>query len=125
MQILDCQETPEWLRYPPEYMLLIEQNIVDFFPWYLLDAPLFRLRYDGLRKRYPKRDFFAFAARHDNDEVACWERSKPGQVLVLEDFMPEEFIVVKEFGSFWDWFRAAIEEMIARCDEDSNARLHS
>ena len=116
MEILNSQEIPEWLKYPSEYRLLIVENIVNFSPWYLLDAKLARLRYEGLRQRYPSRHFFAFAARLDNDEIACWEIDKPGRILILEDFMPEEFAALKEFSTFWDWFRAAIEDMIEGCE---------
>lgn len=113
MEILSPKEIPEWLQqYPPEYLRLIDQNIVKFSPWYFLDSKLARLRYDGLQKRYPNRHLFAFAARLDNDDIACWESGKPGQVLIIHDFASEGFANRKEFASFWDWFRAAIEEMI-------------
>jgi hypothetical protein len=96
-------------------LLLIELGIVKFAPWYVLDSKLAQLRYEGLQRRYPGRRLFAFAARLDNDDIACWEDSRPGHVLVIHDFASEGFAEKKEFLSFWDWFRAAIDEMIARC----------
>lgn len=113
MEILNSKEAPNWLNYPPEYLRLVEQNIIKFAPWYLLDSKLALLRYEGLQKRYPNRKLFAFAARRDNDDIACWEHEKPGQVLIVHDFASEKFIDRKEFASFWQWFRAAMEEMIA------------
>lgn len=113
MEILDPKGIPDWLSYPREYLRLIEQNIVEFLPWHLLNSKLAQLRYEGLKSRYPNRHLFAFAARRDNDDIACWESGKPGRVLIIHDFASEKFADRKEFASFWDWFRSAIEEMIA------------
>lgn len=116
MEILKPNEIPSWLEYPPEYLRLLEQNIVTFAPWYILETKLARLRFAGLQERYPNRRLFAFAARLDNDDIACWEDGKPGQVLVIHDFAPNGFADANQFPSFWDWFRAAIEDMIAHDD---------
>jgi hypothetical protein len=113
VEILNANEIPKWLdQYPSEYLRLVDQNIVKFAPWYLSDAKLARLRNEGLLKRYPDRRLFAFAARFDNDDIACWESGKAGRSVILHDFAWEGFANRKEFASFWDWFRAAIEEMI-------------
>jgi hypothetical protein len=107
-------EIPSWLhRYPPGYLRIVNQNIVKFSPWYLLDSKLASLRNEGLQTRYPNRHLFAFAARSDNDDIACWESGKPDRVIIVHDFASEGFANRREFASFWDWFRAAIEEMIA------------
>jgi hypothetical protein len=117
MEILNSNKIPNWLLYPREYSWLLEQNIeqkiVRFTPWYFLDSKLAQLRYEGLQKRYPTRRLFAFAARFDNDDIACWEDGKPGQVIIIHDGASEGFANRKEFASFWDWFRAVVEEMIA------------
>jgi hypothetical protein len=114
MHTMNANEIPNWLRqYPQEYLCLMRQNIVRFAPWYLLDVQLTRLRNEGLKKRYPDRRLFAFAARFDNDDIACWEEARPDRVLILHDFASADFANKKEFPSFWDWFRWAIEEMIA------------
>ena len=81
MEILSSKEIPEWLQqYPTEYQRLINHNIVKFAPWYFLDAKLTRLRNNGLQEKYPNRRLFAFAARLDNDDIACWESGKLGRV---------------------------------------------
>jgi len=113
MDILDPRQLPEWLDYPDEYLRLVKQNIVQFSPWYLLDAKLAKLRYEGLKSRYPERQLFAFAARRDNDDIACWEAKRPGRVLIIHDFASSMFADRREFNSLWDWFRSAIDEMIA------------
>ncbi len=71
MEIVPESELPAWLKYPPEYLWLLTEDLVKFTPWYLLDAKLARLPHDGVRKRYPDQRLFAFAARLDNDDIAC------------------------------------------------------
>jgi hypothetical protein len=112
MEIVPENELPTWLKYPPEYLRLVNDGLVKFSPWYLLNSKLARLRYDGLQKRYPDRHLFPFAARLDNDDVACWEENCSPQVLVMHDFAAEGYSNRRVAGSFWDWFRAAIEDMI-------------
>lgn len=120
METLRTNEIPDWLKFPREYLSLLEEYaesaFVKFPPWYFLDAKLTRLRFDRLKERYPTRRLFPFAARLDNDDIACWEDGKPGRVFVIHDGASEKSLTRKEFASFWDWFRAAVEEMIAHCD---------
>jgi hypothetical protein len=110
---LSDDQLPEWLKhYPKEYSYLIEQNLVMFRPWYLLNEQLTTLRNSGLKDRFPSHNLFAFAARLDNDDIACWGEGSLGKVIVVHDFSEEQFANRREFENFWDWFRAAIEEMI-------------
>lgn len=114
MDILKGNELPQWLKeYPSEYLRLVDQGIVRFAPWYLLDSKLAKLRNDGLQTRYPGRDLVAFAARFDRDDIACWESGKIGSVVIIHDFASQGSESRNEFPSFWEWFRTAIEEMIA------------
>jgi hypothetical protein len=113
-QILNDTQLPRWLgKYPAEYLNLVDQDIVMFRPWNLLNEKLLVLRNSELPKRFPNRQLFAFAARLDNDDVACWEANKPGSVVIVHDFSSEQFADRGEYQSFWDWFRAAIDDMIA------------
>jgi hypothetical protein len=65
-----------------------------------------------LKERYPERDLFAFAARLDNGDIACWEQGVTSQVLVMHDFASEGYTNRRVFDSFWNWFRNATEDMI-------------
>ena len=112
MEILSENELPKWLKYPPEYRRLVDDGVIKFTPWYLLNSKLARLRYERLQKRYPSRRLFAFAARFDNDDIACWEEGKGSQIIVIHDGASAERCDRKAYTSFWDWFRAAIEDMI-------------
>jgi hypothetical protein len=112
MEIITKNDIPDWLEYPSEYLRLVEDDLVRFSPWYLLNSKLAKIRYDGLRKRYPDRNLFAFAARLDNDDIACWEQGSGSQVLVMHDFAADGYTNRRVFETFWDWFRNAIEDMI-------------
>jgi hypothetical protein len=65
-----------------------------------------------LRDRYQNKGIFSFAARFDNDDIACWEEGLPSKVIVVHDFATEGYTNRREFANFWDWFRSAIEDMI-------------
>jgi hypothetical protein len=113
MKTLDSGELPPWLtKYPPEYLSLIEKNLLIFSPWYLLDETLVKIRNEGLKQRFPQQELFAFAARQDNDDIACWRSDNPKKVFILHDFSSESNASRAEFSSFWEWFRSAINDMI-------------
>lgn len=112
VSILEQHELPTWFTYPEEYLRLVEQNVIDLTPWHILDRDEAVRRMDGIRKRYAKRELVPFAIRQDNSWVACWEKSVPGRVLVINDFASEGWESVKEHNTFWEWFRSACEDMI-------------
>ncbi|WP_416777123.1 hypothetical protein ACNFJN_01210 [Xenorhabdus budapestensis] len=111
-QLLTKLELPEWFSYPHQFTRIIEQNLLDFDPWIILEGERLRVRYDGLKKRYPNRDIIPFARREDNDDVACWDKDNPDQVVIIHDFSSEGYENVGKFESFWDWLRAALEATI-------------
>jgi hypothetical protein len=98
---------------PPAGGLLrvVEQNIVDLTPWHIMPRELARKRLQGLRQRY-ERKYVPFAHRQDNDDLAVMVPEAPDRVLVIHDFADSGTEVVAEFSSFWEWFRAAVEDMI-------------
>jgi hypothetical protein len=107
-------DLPNWLTYPPEYRHLIDIDLVSFDPWYLLNSKLSRWRQKGLAERFPGRQLFAFAARLDNDDIACWEQGLGAGVIILHDFGSGGNANPRTFATFWDWFRQAIEDMIEK-----------
>ncbi|MBD2816894.1 hypothetical protein ID850_19725 [Xenorhabdus sp. Flor] len=111
-QLLTKQEVPEWFVYPRQFLRIIEQNLLNFDPWIILDGERLRGHYAGLKERYPYRDIVPFARREDNDDIMCWDKNKPNKVVVIHDFASEGYEYVGEFESFWDWLRAAIEATI-------------
>ena len=69
-------------------------------------------RRDRVVGQYGK-NYAPFAYRQDNDDVACIEPGDPAKVLIVHDFASSGWQERQRFDSFWDWYRSAIEDMIA------------
>ena len=111
-QLLEESERPEWFSYPREFLRIVDQNLLDFDPWIVLQGERLRTRYKGLKERYPDRELVPFARRDDNDDVACWEKGNEKSVVIIHDFSSCGYEQRESFSSFWDWFRNVVEEMI-------------
>lgn len=104
IKILQNDEKPSWVNYPDKYLDLINKEEDEFLPWYLMDKERILIRHKGLQKRYPARILFPFA-RHDyTDDVACWEKDKPGKVILLHDFASPGYENKMEFETFDEWY---------------------
>ncbi|MDE5908326.1 MAG: hypothetical protein K2H52_06270 [Lachnospiraceae bacterium] len=103
--------------YPAEFVKIVELNLVDFEIWYLMSNEQVNTRIKGLKSRYPSRNLIPFARRDDSDDIACFEVEKGNSVQIIHDFAGEGFEQRKEYKCFWDWFRDAIDEMIAEVGE--------
>jgi hypothetical protein len=90
---------------------IVRQNLVDLTPWHVLPRDLAVKRLRGMRQRY-SRKYVPFAYRQDNDDVACVDPMNPQEIAVVHDFASEGMELQARFESFWDWFRAAIEDMV-------------
>jgi hypothetical protein len=111
------QEKYEWISVPSSYLKVIELNLCNIEFWSIQTDIAFIVSYStNLKKRYPDRDLVLFAKRNDNDLIACWEKGKPGRVVIINDFAYGGYENEAEYDSFWDWFRAAIELMIEEGD---------
>lgn len=100
----------ENFNYPNDFMILINQNLLDFDPWIILLGDRLKERYEGVKNRYPNRILIPFARREDNDDLACWNEEK--KVVIIHDFASSGYEGGKITMSFWDWFRSAVECMI-------------
>jgi hypothetical protein len=97
---------------PPEGLVrVVEQNLVNLAPWHIMGRDLARKRLRSLRERY-RTSYVPFAFRQDNDDLAVLVPETPGRVLTIHDFSAEGAELISEYSTFWDWFRAAVEEMI-------------
>jgi hypothetical protein len=113
LEVLTEPELPDWFRYPPEYLKVVGKNYVDLGTWHLESRAWVLLVKEDVKKRYPSRELVPFARDGASDEIACWEHSKPGKVVVIENFAPPGLEDIAEYHSFWDWFRQGIENLIA------------
>jgi hypothetical protein len=104
INILSEREKPNWVIYPNEYLEMVQNGRDEFLPWYLMDKPQLLIRYEGMQERYPDRFLFPFARDDNSDDVACWEKDKPGKVILIHDFASAGYENKMEFQSFNDWY---------------------
>ena len=100
------------LAYPAGIKRVVEQGLIHLVPWHIMDREQATQRIRGLRQRYRTR-YVPFAWRQDNDDIACLDPERAGRVVVVHDFANDGYERRRDFDSFWDWFRAAVEDMIA------------
>jgi hypothetical protein len=112
VNILQPDDLDVAITVPAGLLRVVEQHLVDLTPWHIMPAELARKRLQGLRQRYSKK-YVPFARRQDNDDLAVINPELPDRIMVIHDFADEGSEVIAEFPSFWDWFRAAVEDMVA------------
>ncbi len=99
------------VKLPDGLLRIVNHNIVDLTPWHVMPRDLAVKRLPALRQRY-SRKYVPFAYRQDNDDIACIDPARPDEIVIVHDFASEGSELRKRFDSFWDWFRAAVEDMI-------------
>jgi hypothetical protein len=99
------------VELPEGLMRIVKQNLVDLTPWHVLPRDLAVKRLRGMRQRY-SRKYVPFTYRQDNDDLACIAPPWPNEVVIVHDFANEGAELRKRFPSCWDWFRAAVEDMV-------------
>ncbi len=112
MFFLDDKDLPGNFSYPPEFKRIINQGLTDLDPWGIMQQPMLKERYLGMKSRYPDRHIIPFARRWDNDDVACFDLDKGGLVCIVHDFASPGWEARKFSGSIWDWFKIAVDDMI-------------
>ncbi|MDT5043362.1 MAG: hypothetical protein QOE51_4347 [Actinoplanes sp.] len=96
----------------------VEHGLVDLDPWILITSDRqVDARTVAISGRYPGREVLCFSQRQDTDDVACVVLSSSaeyaaGQVLIVHDFAKAGSEVDAVFSDFWEWFKAAIDDMI-------------
>lgn len=98
--------------FPEEFRKVVNLELTNLEPWYILDPKQLADKMKGLRERYPSKELIPFARRTDNDDVACFEVGNEQKVFVIHDFASPGWEQHEVYETFWDWFRQAIEEMI-------------
>lgn len=109
--LLNQSEMPAGFHYPPEFLAIVRQKLLDFDPWIILTKERLRTRTQGLRERYPARELVPIAKREYNDDLACFEKNKG--VVIIHDFASPGFEGGQTHIPFWDWLRLALEDIIA------------
>ena len=104
-------QKPTWFEYPGSFLRTVDLGLTNIEPWEVLFGAKLQRCFDGLKERYPSRNLVPFAARIDNDDVACWDKNEPDKVFIVHDFASEGYERRGEFDSFWLWFKSAIDDM--------------
>ena len=112
IELLHPEDVDGLLEYPDGLQRIAQQGLANLTPWHLMDRAAAKQRMQGLRERY-KAKYVPFARRQDNDDIACIDPRRPGHVVIVHDFAGEGSECRREFDSFWDWFRAAVDDMIS------------
>ena len=108
---LPDDELPAGFLYPPLFLRMLENELIELQPWQVLQGEALVWRHRGLRTRYPERVLVPFARRCDNDDVACWE-GRGVRVVVVHDFASPGWERREELESFADWLRSALDDFI-------------
>ncbi len=111
-KVIDVRNIDVQVTLPEGLLRVVNQNLVDLTPWHIMPSDLATKRLRSLRQRY-SRKYVPFARRTDCDDLACIDPEQPGEIVIIHDFASDGAELRHRFGSFWDWFRAAMEEMIA------------
>jgi hypothetical protein len=109
--LLSPAELPTGFAYPRLLLRVVERGLVGLEPWWVLCGDRLRRRMTGLRERYPQRVLVPFAARQDDDDVACWDGTSP-EVLIIHDFASPGWELSARYAHFEDWFRQAVADFI-------------
>ncbi|RYE51736.1 MAG: hypothetical protein EOP21_00560 [Hyphomicrobiales bacterium] len=111
IRILEPGDLDVQLRLPDGLIRIVNQGIVDLSPWHVMPRELALKRLHGLRLRY-SRKYIPFAYRQDNDDIACIDAEQPDTIVIVHDFASEGTERRDRFDTFWEWFRAAVEDMV-------------
>jgi hypothetical protein len=117
-ELLKETELPNGFKYPDEFIWMLDLPITNLKPWIFHSGVGLKSRYEGIKKRYPKRSLIPFAFRQDCDEVACWDLEDNNKVKIIEDFTranPNEDVI---YDNFFQWLKQAIVDMIDFCKRD-------
>jgi hypothetical protein len=112
--IARTERLPSWFMYPSGMRILIEQKCINFIPWRIVDADFALTTYLDLREKYG-RELFPIAHRDGSDDVACMEEGRGEVILVINGHTSPGEENLEKFENFWEWFRAAVDEMIELC----------
>lgn len=112
IKVLKSSMLPNGFVYPDAFLKVIRLGLTNLEPWHFLSSTEAQMRIKGMQARYPQRVLIPFARRGDNDDVACFQIGKEQEIQVIHDFASAGYEQRKTYGTFWDWFREAVEEMI-------------
>lgn len=113
MDMAHAQTKPAWLILPELYVRVVHNELFNFKPWWIVNDNDFVEKYNnGLKDRFPDKEFFMFAKRLDNDVIAVFSKEHGERVLLLNDFSSKGWEQNGSFENFEEWFVTTVKEFI-------------
>lgn len=110
IELLDKSDTPDWFAYPTDFIQAIDEGLYDIGAWQILEGKWLKVRFDGMKKRFPELDLVPFARRVDSDDVACWARDTYPHIQIIHDFCTPGWEKRETYPCFQSWRKAAEED---------------
>lgn len=99
-------------RPPLEVEYMLSNKIIFLKPWEIISGDRVISKREGLHERFPNTSLLPFAVRTDCDDVACFDLSTSGEVIIIHDYSYAGWERRERFDSFWDWFHRAVDDLI-------------
>ena len=100
--LLPDHELPAWLTYPTELVELVLAGRVKLTPWHVCKASAVRGLHIRLKDRLD-RELVPFAHRQDREDLACFEKGKGHEVLIIHDNTDPGWESEGSYPRFSDW----------------------
>ena len=107
--LLPEHERPAWLNYPAELVALVAAGRINLTPWHLTEIDAVRGDIVELKARLG-RDLVSFAHRQDREDMACFEKGKGCEVLIIHDNTEPGWEDEGSYPTFSDWLTDVEEE---------------
>lgn len=84
--LLARDELPPWFSYPNDFLEVFEALEAQLEWGNLLRGDDLRFWAAGLAERYPARSLIPIVRSWASDDILCWDRDRPGCVVMIHDF---------------------------------------
>lgn len=112
-ELINAEEFEFDSNYPDALERLIALNLINFDLWYLMKREQAEDMIHKFKSREKEYKYIPFARRGDNEDVACFDYMNREKVVIFKQCDYLGYHPYKTYNSVWDWFRDAIELMIA------------
>ncbi|MGH3544593.1 MAG: hypothetical protein ACRDPW_01470, partial [Mycobacteriales bacterium] len=110
-ELIPVTDIPAGFDYPSEFIRTVDFGLISLEPWWILTGERLHFTLSGLRRRYLTQIYIPFAARQDNDDIACWTEVAT-EVVVVHDFASAGDEQQGRFPDFHAWLRRAVDDYI-------------
>jgi hypothetical protein len=107
--LLPERERPSWLNYPTELVEMVTSGRLHLVTWRISEVASVR---DAMFRHqwYLRRDLVTFAHRIPSEDVACFEKGKGQQVVIIHENTTRGWEDEGSYPSFSAWLTAVEAE---------------